>query len=74
MGKRIYLTVDTECHDVQKLNEYITGKTKKGLYGLEKILQLGKELDIPINVFLDIPECHTYGDDHIYSLVNTVRK
>ena len=74
MGKRIYLTVDTECHDIQKLNEYIIGKTKKGLYGLEKILQLGKELDIPINIFLDIPECHTYGDDHIYSLVKTVRK
>ena len=74
MEKRIYLTVDTECHDIQRLNEYITGKTNKGLYGLEKILQLGNELDIPINVFLDIPECHIYGDDYIHSLVNTISK
>ena len=29
MRKRIYLTVDTECHDIHKLNEYITGETKK---------------------------------------------
>lgn len=74
MKKRIFLTVDTECHDISKLNEYIIGKTKKGIFGLEKILQLGQELNIPINIFLDIPECHRYGDEYTSSLVQLIRK
>ena len=74
MSKRIYLTVDTECHDFEKLNRYITGKTKKGVYGLERILQLGQELDIPINIFLDIPEYHVYGEEYMRSLVELVKK
>ncbi len=74
MKKRIYLTVDTECHDINKLNEYITGKTKKGIFGLERILQLGQELGVPINVFLDIPEHHRYGDDYTNSLIQLIRK
>lgn len=72
--KHIYLTVDTECHDINKLNESIYGKTKRGEYGIEKILQLGVELGIPINVFIDIPECHRYGDEHIKKIVNLVKK
>lgn len=74
MSKKIYLTVDTECHNIDKLNQYITGETKKGIYGLEKIMQLGKELNIPINVFLDIPECHAYGENYIQSLVDLIKK
>lgn len=74
MGKRIYLTVDTECHNLEKLNQYIHGKTKRGVYGLEKILQLGQELNVPVNVFLDIPECHVYGDDYTKSLVELIRR
>ena len=74
MSKRIYLTVDTECHNIDKLNQYIPGKTKKGVYGLEKILQLGKELSVPINVFLDIPECHAYGDEYIQQWIDLVKK
>ena len=74
MGKKIYLTVDTECHDFDKINQYITGKTKKGIYGIEKILQLGQELNVPINVFLDFPECHVYGDEYIQSLVELIKK
>lgn len=74
MSKKIYITVDTECHNISKLNQYITGKTTRGIYGLEKILQLGKELNIPINVFLDIPECHPYGDDYMQTLVELIEK
>lgn len=74
MSKRIYLTVDTECHDLGKVNQYIFGNTKKGIFGLERILQLGQELDVPINVFLDIPECHRYGDKYIQDIVNLVNK
>ena len=35
MSKRIYLTVDTECHDLGKVNQYIFGNTKKGIFGLD---------------------------------------
>ena len=74
MKKRIYLTVDTECHNIDKLNQYIPGETKRGVYGLEKILQLGKELSVPINVFLDIPECHVYGDEYTKRWIDLVKK
>lgn len=74
MKKKIFLTVDTECHNLQLLNRYIIGKTKKGVYGLEKILQLGKELNVPVNVFLDFPECHAYGDDYLLSIINLINK
>lgn len=74
MSKRIFLTVDTECHNIDKLNQYIPGETARGVYGLEKILQLGKELSVPINVFLDFPECHAYGDEYIQKWVDLVKK
>ena len=73
MKKKIYLTVDTECHNLEKLNHYITGKTKKGTFGLEKILELGKEMNVPVNVFLDIPECHAYGEKYMQDLVDLVK-
>ena len=74
MQKRIYFTVDVECHDINKLNQYITGKIRNGNCGLEKILQMGREMGVPINVFLDIPECRQYGDDYIQTLVNLINK
>ncbi len=73
--KKIYLTVDTECHNINNLNKSIYGRTKNGeSFGIEKILQLGKELEIPINVFLDIPECHRYGDEHIQTIIDLVNQ
>lgn len=73
--KRIYLTVDTECHQIENLNRTIYGKTKNGdSFGIEKILQIGKELNVPVNVFLDIPECHRYGDNHTKAIVDLVNK
>ncbi len=74
MVKKIFLTVDTECHDIQKINRYIIGDTPGGNYGLEKILRLGKELSVPVNVFLDIPECHSYGENYIKNLVSLIRQ
>lgn len=74
MEKSIFVTVDTECHRIEKLNRYITGNTPKGNYGLEKILQTGNELGIPINVFLDIPECHPYGEDYIKEIIALIKK
>ena len=73
--KKIYLTVDTECHQIENLNRTIYGKTANGkVYGIEKILQLGQELNVPVNVFLDVPECHRYGDDHTQAIVDLVNK
>ena len=72
--KTIYLTVDTECHQIENLNRTIYGKTKNGVYGLEKILQIGKKLNIPVNVFLDIPECHRYGEQHTRDIIELVKK
>ena len=36
--KKIYLTVDLECHDICRKNQYIDGKCKNGEYGLKKML------------------------------------
>ena len=74
MSRKIFLTVDTECHNIEKLNQYITGNTNKGTYGLEKILMLGQELKVPVNVFLDIAEVHAYGDEYLQNIVSLVRK
>ena len=70
--RRIYLTVDTECHDIQKLNQYIYGNKGKESYGLPKILKVCKELNVPLNVFLDVCECKRYGDKYIQDIVDLV--
>ncbi len=72
--KKIYLTVDTECHDINKLNLYIYGKKGKDSFGLPQILEIGKELNIPINFFLDVSECHRYGDKYVQDIVNLIHK
>lgn len=72
--RHIFLTVDTECHDIEKLNASIYGQTIRGVYGIEKILQLGSELGVPVNVFIDFPECHRYGDDYTETIVDLVKK
>ena len=60
--RRIYLTIDIECHDIKKRNLYIDGSTHDGSCGLEHILKLAKGLSIPVNCFLDIPEAKVYAD------------
>lgn len=71
--KRIYITVDTECHDINWQDRYIWGKTRKGEYwGLDKILSLGKELKIPINFFVDVPEAKQYGDGFTSSIIDKI--
>ncbi len=71
--KRIYITVDTECHDINWQDRYIWGKNRKGEYwGLDKILALGKELNIPINFFVDIPEANRYGEEFTKTIVEKI--
>lgn len=73
MKKRLYITVDTECHDINNQDRYIWGETKDSeRWGLEKILEEGRSLDIPINFFVDIAEVDRYGIDFIKSIVNTI--
>ncbi len=68
----IYLTVDVECHDISKKNLYIDGKVGDSFWGLSKILEIGKEYEIPINFFVDVVECHEYGDNYIKEIVDLI--
>lgn len=73
-SKYIYITVDTECHDIDRINQYIYGKVDDGKeYGIRKILEIGKELNIPINFFLDVSECRRYGDKYVQDIVDLIR-
>lgn len=71
--RKVFLTVDVECHDFARVNQYIWGKCRQGEAGLGRILELGKEHGIPINFFLDIPECLRYGDGYIEKIIGTIR-
>lgn len=73
--KRIYITVDTECHDINWQDRYIWGKNRKGeLWGLDKILSLAKELNIPINFFVDVPEAKQYGEAFTRSIIDKIHE
>jgi len=73
MKKRLYITVDTECHDINNQDRYIWGETKDGeRWGLEKILEEGRSLDIPINFFVDIAEVDRYGIEFVKSVIDTI--
>ena len=68
----IFLTVDVECHDIHQKNLYIDGKIGDTYWGLSRILAIGKEKDIPINFFVDVVECHKYGDEYIREIVDLI--
>lgn len=70
--KTIYLTVDTECHDIHNKNLYIDGYDGKEYWGIKKILELARQADIPVNFFLDVGESKEYGDDFIQEIVTTI--
>lgn len=69
---KIFLTVDVECHNIKQKNLYIDGKIGNSYWGVRKILEIGKEKDIPINFFVDIPECHEYGDGFIEEIITLI--
>lgn len=69
---KIFITVDVECHELAKRNLYLEGKIGKEYWGLKKILQFGEEKKVPINFFLDVVECHEYGDDFIMEIVDQI--
>lgn len=71
--KRIFLTVDTECHDGNLENNYIWGVVKGKKYGLPLILAEGKRLGVPVNVFFDMCEANRYGEDYATRIIDEVR-
>ena len=74
MKKRLYITVDTECHDINNQDRYIWGETSTGeRWGIEKILEEGRNLDIPINFFLDIAEVDRYGIEFVRSIIEIIK-
>lgn len=74
MDKKIYLTVDVECHDYNRRNQYIDGKHRDQIAGLEKILMLGKELSISINFFFDVVEGFRYGEEYVREVIDLIKK
>lgn len=72
--KKIYLTVDTECHDIKRHNQYIEGIVNGKPYGLEKILMLCEELKIPVNIFFDMCEYREYGEEYAKNIIALVKK
>lgn len=73
MVKKIYLTIDTECHDIEHPDRHIWGRTRDGrYYGVKKILEIAKDLDIKLNFFVDIAECKCYGVEFIKSITDLI--
>lgn len=72
--KKIFLTVDTECHDIRKENQYIWGRKNGREYGIRRILELGRQHQIPINFFVDFAEEKRYGRDFIERIVDTIKE
>lgn len=70
--KRIFLTVDVECHNLVKKNYYIDGLINNKCYGLKKILEVGKELNIPINFFYNFSELHKYGEEYVREIISLI--
>ena len=69
---KIFLTVDTECHDMKKENQYIWGRKNGKEYGIGRILELGEQYRIPINFFVDFAEGKRYGMDFIKRVVKKI--
>lgn len=70
--RNIFLTVDVECHNFSRKNQYIDGIINNEYWGLKKILELGREEQIPINFFLDVGECKEYGDDFVNDIIKLI--
>ncbi len=70
----IFLTVDTECHDIKKENLYIWGVKGKKKYGIERILELGACYNIPINFFVDFAEEKRYGKKFVQKIVDKINE
>ena len=71
--KKIYITVDVECHNLDEENLYIYGKIGDKKYGIEKIMDIGDEFGIPINFFVNLVERHKYPEDYVQRIIDTIK-
>lgn len=72
--RNIYLTVDIECHDIKNANLYVYGYDGKYYWGLRTILELGREVNIPINFFVDVGEELEYGEKFMLDIIDLIRE
>lgn len=72
--KKLYITVDVECHDISLINNYIWGKVGDKEYGLRCILEQSKKHDIPINFFVDLCEAKRYGNAYAEEIVEAIQE
>lgn len=70
----IFLTVDTECHDIKKENQYIWGNKNGREYGIGRILELSKQYGIPVNFFVDFAEERRYGRKYIQRIIDKIKQ
>ncbi len=73
MDKKIYITVDVECHNLSEENLYIYGVIKGKKYGIEKIMDIGDKYNVPINFFVNIVERHKYPEEYVQRIVKTIK-
>jgi hypothetical protein len=71
--RKIFLTIDTECHYIEKENQYIWGIKGSGKYGIEKIMDIANEFQIPLNFFVEIAEAKRYGDTFVQKIIDTIQ-
>ena len=71
--KKIYVTVDVECHDITLENNYIWGKVGEEEFGIRRILEKGKEHNIPINFFFDMCETNRYGKEYAQNIISAIQ-
>ena len=71
--KRIFITVDTECHNGALENNYIWGDVKGTKYGIPMILEEGKRAGVPINFFFDMCEANRCGEEYATRIIDCIR-
>jgi|GEM_PF-1683545 len=71
--KRIFLTVDVECHDLEHVNSYVYGKIGGRYYGIDGIIDAAEEYKIPINFFFDTPEAFRYGEEYAKGVIQSIQ-
>ncbi len=72
--RKIYITVDVECHNIALENNYIWGKVGEEEFGIRRILEKGKEQGIPINFFFDMCEANRYGEEYAQNIISVIQE
>lgn len=70
--KRIFITVDVECHNISAENLYIYGRIGNKRFGIEGIMDIAERHNIPINFFVNVVERHKYGDQYVKNIIETI--